>query len=225
MVVRTLAILALFLCCSAGDAEEPVEIPLNEIWAYEMPGTKDVRELEPDVYGDEARTLPPKERDERFNKSIIQEIRRSLKIQPYPELGLETLRKPKEAFVVEGNEKKVLHETNVVLAGTKESQTTFASGSNLTLVFYSLQTGSYVQLQSVKLKGNQIEVHFRFVPHFTDESSSHFALIPLPGLSAGQYLVTMVEDPLKDYKLWGANQFNPKLRAKYVCKDFEFKVD
>ena len=27
------------------------EIPLKDIWAYEMPGTKDVRELEPDKFG------------------------------------------------------------------------------------------------------------------------------------------------------------------------------
>jgi hypothetical protein len=222
---RYITLLASILCCSVGYAEEAVEIPLREIWAYEMPGTKDVRELEPDVYGDQAKSLSSKERDERFRKSVLQSILSSLDVQPKPELGASGLPKPKEAFVVESRKKRALHEADVVLSGAKEASKSFPVDSKFSLVFHSLQAGIYVHLTTVTLDGNQIEVHFRFVPHFTDEMSSHFALIPLPDLSTGQYRMTIVEDPLKDYKLWGADQFNPKWREKYVCKDFEFKVD
>ncbi len=43
------AVMMLLLAAGGGCArEEPgVEIPLNKIWAWEMPGTKDVRKLEP----------------------------------------------------------------------------------------------------------------------------------------------------------------------------------
>jgi hypothetical protein len=222
MVARMFVLLAFVLCCSINHAEEAVEISLNEIWAYEMPGTKDVRELEPEVYGELTKSLPSEERAERLKKSIIQSIRNSLELEP--DIDKSASHESRKGFVVEGNGKKALHETNAMLAGAKELRVTFASGSNLVLVFYSLQMSVYVHLTSVTLDGNQIEIHFRFVPHYTDEMSSHFALIPLGKRSKGQYRVTIVEDAMKDYKAWGVGEFNPKWREKYVCKDFEFTV-
>jgi hypothetical protein len=225
MIVHMYVLLALFFYCSISCAEEAAEIPLSDIWAYEMPGTKDVRKLEPEVYGDEAKSLPPQLRDELHRNSIIQNILNSLYIQPNPELGLKALRKPKQGFVVEGREKRALREASAVLGGDKQAKKSFLLDSDHTLVFYSLDSGVFVHVVSAEIHGNQIEIHFRFVPHLTDISSSHFALIPLPKLSIGRYRVAMIEDSVEQkYWSWGIDKLNPKLQSKYICKDFEFKV-
>lgn len=49
--------------------EKPVEIPLTEIWAYKMLGTRDVRELESVPKG-----LP---NDELFRRSLVYQIHRA----------------------------------------------------------------------------------------------------------------------------------------------------
>jgi hypothetical protein len=214
---RVAILLALLFCCSVGRAEEVVEIPLSEVWALDMPGTKDVRLLEPEVYGDETKTLPTTKRYELLNQSLIQQVLGSLE--------LEVPRRPMQGFLVASNVRDSLSKVSVLLAASKKPPTAFESDKELTLVFYSLQTGTDVHLTSVNLKGNQINIEFRFVPHFTDEMSTHFALIPLPKLSAGKYKVRIHEAPVLNFQDWGVNQFNPEWRKKFICKDFEFKIE
>ena len=53
VLATALAILPLIAPWANGDEpdDKPITIPLDQIWAYEMPGTKDIRGLEPDKFG------------------------------------------------------------------------------------------------------------------------------------------------------------------------------
>ncbi len=221
---RIAILLALVLCGSNSYAEEAVEIPLGEVWAYDMPGTKDVKELEPKAYGREATSLPGSEQFERIKKSIIHQIRHSLQLEP--DHNAQGPRKPGKAFAVVGSGNEALAEANSILAGRKEPQNTFPASSKLSIVFHSLEAGSYVHLTSVERQGNRIIIHFQFVPHFTANSTSHFALIPVTDLPPGEIEVQIVQEPMKDrYGIGKGLEANPDWQEQVICKPFSFTIE
>jgi hypothetical protein len=90
MFLRTLCIA--FLACIelavfADSPSDTVTIPLKDIWALNMPGTKDVRELEPDIYGDGMSNISDAERERRLNKSLVAHVGRG---SPDTARGLES---------------------------------------------------------------------------------------------------------------------------------------
>jgi hypothetical protein len=216
--------LAFLFCCSVGHAEEAVEIPLGEVWAYGMPGTRDVQELEPEAYGREARSLSESEQFERINKSIIQQIRQSLQLESNSDA--QGRKKPGKAFAVVGTGREALIEAKTILSGRKEPQTSFPADSKLSIVFYSLEAGSYVHLTSVDRQGNRLYIHFQFVPHFTAEVSSHFALIPVADLPSGKIEVPIVQEPMKDeYGIRKEPKINSDWQEQVICKPFSFIIE
>ena len=58
--------------------EEIKEVPLKDIWAYDMPGTKDVRQLEPDAFGKTVAELSSRDRVRRANESLLSNLLRPL---------------------------------------------------------------------------------------------------------------------------------------------------
>jgi hypothetical protein len=59
------------LSAAAVQADEPVKIPLKDIWAYRMSGTKDVRELQPEAY---EQSLPTEEQTKRLRQAYTQRL-------------------------------------------------------------------------------------------------------------------------------------------------------
>ena len=81
--LSTLAPLTLVsILFAQASGESPIEkantIPLDKIWAYEMPGTRDVRELEPDHFGKHVADLPGEQQLKLLHGSLVQQIIRSL---------------------------------------------------------------------------------------------------------------------------------------------------
>jgi hypothetical protein len=224
---RVAILLALLFCCSVGRAEDVKQIPLSQIWAYNMPSTRDVQELEPEAYGREARSLSEAEQFERINKSIIQQIRLSLQLEPDTDAQGRTIkREPGKAFAVVGTGKEALIEAKAILSGRKEPQNTFPAKSKLSIVFHSLEAGSYVHLTSVERMDNRIIIHFQFVPHFTAVVSSHFALIPVVDLPSGKIEVQIVQEPMKDeYGVGKGLEPNAEWQEQVICKPFSFTIE
>lgn len=221
---RIAILLALILSCSISHAEDSVEIPLSEIWALRMPGTRDVKELEPEAYGPEARALSETEQFQRFNSSNTQQIRNSLELEP--DSDAPGPKKPGKAFAVVGTGKKALTEAKEILSGRKKPQSSFSANSRLSIVFYSLQSGSYVHLTSVERQGNRINIHFQFVPHFTDDMSDHFALIPVMQLPHGEIEVQIIQESMKDqYGIGEGLEANSDWQDHVICKPFSFTVE
>lgn len=217
-------LLALVLGCSVSYADGVVEIPLSEIWALDMLGTRDVKKLEPEAYSHEAMSLPESEQFERIEKSIIYQIRHSLQLQR--DSNAQGPKKPAKAFAVVGSGKEALVEANSILAGRKAPQNTFPANSKLSIVFHSLEAGSYVHLTSVKKQDNKIAIYFQFVPRFTADMSTHFALIPVSGLEAGKIEVQIVQEPMKDrYGIGKGLEANPDWQEQVICKPFSFTIE
>ena len=71
----------LFVSPSQAETENESQtqtIPLSSVWAYEMPGTRNVKVLEPETFGDASRALSGEEKSRRLHDSMITKIRESL---------------------------------------------------------------------------------------------------------------------------------------------------
>lgn len=165
------------------DKQKETEIPLNKIWALNMPGAKDITELDP--------------RTRAKNSKYISNIGRVLTIRSTePE-------KAGPCFLVRGEGKVALENAAKILTGEEVPKQTFPTDEELSLVFYSLAAPGYVHLKSVWQSDRHVEVRYQVVIHQSAEMTVHFALIPLGKPPAGQLSVKTFEEspdiPYRDY--------------------------
>jgi len=178
-------------------AESPKEISLDQIWAYAIPGTRNVRDLEPKVdlkaLADQLKDKSPDERDqwlkaELTRRSDVLKILKVLNRRPVPD------GKSGPAFIVIGTGKVALQNAQKVFSdGRAESgetmRTSFPPNTDLSLVWYSHMCGHYARLVPVELSPGVITVKYRFVSHQKGMMAAYFALIPVGSLSQGTYEV------------------------------------
>jgi hypothetical protein len=131
-----------------------------------------------------------------------------------------------EGFVVTGRGERALESAYLVLVKGEKSANKFSESKELSAVFYSHSSGLYVHLTSATLEGHQIKVYFKLVPHKTKELSTHFALIPLGKLEAGEYELTMVRIPLeKRYIESGFKPVSEGYVRRLISQSFSFAVE
>lgn len=154
----------------ANQENKSVTIPLDQIWAYRMPGTQDVEALD---------------------GLLVTESRRAI--------GFLTPdnKQTRSAFAVLGTELDALREAHSVFTKKSRHRKTFPAGSDVSIVFFSAEFGRYVHIDLVERQDNVVRIHYRFVPHKTKERTKHLALIPLGKLAAGKYRVKMIRSPMK----------------------------
>ena len=184
------------------SSKETIEIPLSEIWAWRMPGTRDIGELE---------TSKPRKY---AYGPLVGEIRRAL-AKPRPK-GEEA----KQGFAVVGTGMEALRKSHAVLVKDGKYQQKLPFGSDISLVFFSYQSGSYVKLDSVTLQGERIDIYYSFVAHRTRNVTTHFAFIPFNNLSPGKYIVKISESPTAS----GSLESNSDWGKRLVCKSFSFSI-
>jgi hypothetical protein len=189
-------------------SEEMHKIPLDKIWAWQMPGTLDVATLEKDkppsfAYG-----------------PLVRDILRVL--GDAPEEG-----KPaREAFAVQGTGLDALREAHAVLVQKKKPQNTFPAGSEISVVFFSYSSGSYVHLEKVQRRDNVIEIRYRFVPHKTAELTEHIAIAPLGPSPAGEFQVAVIQSPMDErFVKGGFRPVDPAVARQLVSGSFRFSVE
>ena len=189
---------AFIVSCAAALAEAQVEQPnakaisLDQIWAFKMPGTRDVRELEPKPDTKSMTTMDQVE--DYFRGSSVHQILRVLSNRPtkksYYPAG--------PVFAVAGTGKEALKNAQAVFATleSKYPDPRLAADTEVSLVFYSYSTGRYVQLVSVEQAARTITINYRLVQHMSCDMSTHFALIPVGELPAGRVQVKVSELPM-----------------------------
>jgi hypothetical protein len=184
--------LAMFfaIVCSCAAVTELVTIPLKSIWALDMPGSRDVRALESDRA-----------------HSLVDAIKVALSSDASPEL-----KALKRGFAVAGAGRNALAVTSDILTGKVRPTYKFAEDAELTIVFFSREFGSNVEIQQVAKQGTTFTIKYRFVPHKSDDSTEHFALIPVGKLATGNYRVSVVYSG------------SEPARKQVVCESFEFAV-
>jgi hypothetical protein len=165
-----LAIALVFLLGSFVMAEppddKPVTIPLSEIWARDMPGTKNIDELH-----------------KQWQPEDIERFRR----KPTPKEG-----PARPTFAVQGTGFEALRNSYEVLIEKKDPKRSFDENTDISIVFFSRDDNWYVHLQSVELQNETITINCDMVTHETQETTRHFALIPIGKLPSGEYQVDVV---------------------------------
>jgi len=209
------ALVLLVACALAAPNEEAeiVTIPLDQIWAYDMPGTRDIRELEP------KRDIRNLTHREYILGSFVNQI--IVLLSKVPKEG----EKAGVAFVVVGTGEKALNNTHAVIVQNKMKQPERSMPRNvdLSLVFYSYATGWRVHISSVERSTTIITVKYQFIAqsigHF---GTSRFAIIPIGKLTQGTKQVKIEQVPPVDAEGQPAKPFPNPIR--FVCDSFSFLV-
>ncbi len=197
------------LLASATMAEPPkkvpevVTIPLDQIWAYNMPGTKRLEKVE-----------------DRRSAKELREIRTSLSTTQLKR-GM-----ARAGFVVVGEGIGAVQGAHAVLVEGKKAPQQLPADTEISLVFFSCQFGRYVQLQKVVRDDNVIEVQYQFIPHKSKEVTQHFALIPLGKMVPGNMRVKITQVPMaREFVSAGWQPVQPDTERRIVCQPFSFDVE
>ncbi len=196
-----LNIFAFALFCIVSP-DNTTTIPLDEIWALDMPGTKPIRELLKD----------PKD-----DNSLVGEIARTLCKKYGKEVG--------PAFIVSGDGAEALKNTHAIITGMMKRSDKVPHAGTKSIFFFTNLDSRYIHVTKVDMKEGSIKIYCRETPHETSNMTVHFALIPLGKLHKGIFNVEIVSEPLE--KGWadrGLKPYDEEKRKKKYCSSFKFEV-
>jgi hypothetical protein len=186
---------------AAEPESEAVEIPLEEIWAFKMAGTRDIQELDPRVAAEETMIT-------RMGQALFR--RRGFRREARDEAG--------PCFVVNGEGKEALTNAVKVLVDGEEPLESVPAGHDVSLVFYSYPAPGYVFFDSVRRSSDHLTLNYYVMVHQTADITVHFALIPLGKLDAGKFTVDVVEVD------GGGPKYDPEQAQQAVCDSCSFVV-
>lgn len=175
-----------------------VEIPLTDIWAYRMPGTRDMNEFN-----------EPGSKDPFVDKVLLQ-IRNSWH--------------HRSGMAVQGEGRDALD--NLYRVRTERlPHNTVKANSPISLAIFTRGTKGIVYLDNVRRLGNEFTIQYRFAPTHAQETGSTIALIPVGQLEAGMYKVSLERLPLEqEYRDRGFRE-PPREWINNICSSFSFSVD
>lgn len=212
---------AIALTAVSAFGDPPNVVPLDQIWALDMPGTRDVRELEPDNFGDKVRELPADEQFRLLDESLTEQIDKTLRPPHIVAPGPVKEPEPKNGFAVSGIGVEALQNAKAVLCKTVQPNEKFDTTTPISVVFTSNQSVRYAHLVRVTRTDNVVEIQYRSIPHESRDLTSHFALIPLGKLLAGEYRVNVTRLPESDNRETAKNSVGT---GRNVSKSFSFEV-
>jgi len=203
-------------CAYAVYGEEKprkVVIPVDQIWAYDMPGT---------------RPMQDGQRDGKYvaaEGELLDEIRRALVRERVEGTSPIQWKDAKLGFAVLGMGMDALREAHAVLVKKQEPRKSFPAGTEITLVFFSNQFGPYVHIHRVERQDRGVEIRYRFVLHQIDVVTEHLALIPLGKPSVGRVQVEIIQSPMEQkYVDGGGKPISCDQARPVVCKSFSFEL-
>lgn len=226
-------------CAANGDEKsdkaETVVIPLDQIWALDMPGTRSIRKLEAVAQPELLLGIAPEESSGARSRTLWTDIAVSLTSEStdWPSEG-QTAR---PGFSVLGIGKEAFQNAHKILVKGEQPQQSFVVGDKVSLVFFSYGMGAYVHIREVKKSGHEIEIGYRFAIPSDKIRSVHMALIPLGNaalpLPVGNYVVQLKTLP-SAYELGDRTFKTVEDRQKYssvkewatrfVCHPYSFSI-
>ncbi len=223
----------LLLSSMRAIADEPKQeaevttIPLDQIWGYNLPGTRDIAGIPlPETDPQQGVIGRTDAMFRRQREHDIEQWRRALTAKPPTERALPAFVLPRQPDFY------TLQKASNYVAGMMrhgyenrgiESET-FRAGEDMTLVFFSHPASYYVRLKKVEWQRNEIKVHYQFEPHLSAEVTVHFALIPLGKLPAGEYEVRFEQIPMEQkYREASFEPVHPEA-FHIICRPFSFMI-
>jgi hypothetical protein len=187
------------------DRAAPLTIPLDKIWAYEMPRTREVRRL-----GNDA--------DRTFLEPILESGYKRANRLKYKELA-------RPGFAVSGSGLEALKAAHAVFVEGVRPRDKFSPHDEITVVVFSELVGGRVVLQHVERKSKRIEIQYRLEPRILQGGRINLALIPLGKLPIGEYRVDTHQLPLDEKWIKaGLKAVDAEWSRKFLCKPFNFTV-
>jgi len=213
----TLASTLVFVTAGEVRGNDAVTIPLDEVWGYRMPGTKDIVDIEPN--SDSFKTMLARER---IKNSLVTNTRWRLNSNFKPKNRADV----GTAFVVPMIDLEALKEANAIIAGEKKRAEQLPAGQPLTLVFYSFSCGRNVRLDKITKSEGEMVLEYHFHIHGELTSSPYFALIPIGIFPPGNVNIKIKRLPETEGKnVWGTfPPLDAKESRRIVCDSFVFKV-
>lgn len=187
--------LALLLASISSVAAETT-IPLGQIYGHRMPGT--IKLSDAVTPG----RVPPE-------KEWVSSIRLML---ARPKSG-----KDDPGFAVRAVGPLALEEFHAKLAGLSGDPQPLTTSDRVSIGFHSRELARYVHLTSVSRNGDTFTLRYRFVLHESQETTTHFALVPVGKLDAGRYEVRVVLSE-------EASTEEKELAERFVCESYQFDV-
>jgi hypothetical protein len=202
------------------------EIPLDQVWGYNLPGTRDIAGIPiPETDPQEGVVGRNYEQFKQQRESAIEQMRRALMTKPPTERTSQAL------ILARQPDFFTLQKASTFVAGLQHGKVklttgnyTVRAGEQATLIFFSHPSSYYVRLRKVEQVENEITVRYQFEPHGSPEVTVHFALIPLGELPVGEYQVRFEQIPLaEEYREAGFQPVEPDALA-IVCRPLSFTV-
>jgi hypothetical protein len=205
MVIRILTLLTLISLCPQSRSEEVVKIPLIDIWANDMPGTKKF---------DFIKCNPSKDPDCPAVYSLLEAVQSGYKDKSF-----------RPGFVVDKTDFEAMREAQRVIVDKKMPQSSFAAGTELIVVFFTTEMNDYLQLEPAQIAGKTISISFRIITNETEDGSSYLAFIPLGKLPNGEYHVNMVDrSDEQKFANAGRRLYEEERIRREICNPFSFTV-
>ena len=210
-----------------------IEIPLDQVWGFDMPGTRDVAGITLPVV-DEKKQPGLDHESYRIQRShIIEQIRQSLTTKPGSMNAMPgfALSRAPDFYTLRAADMRLAITKKMGRPGFKPSQlgvnlsSPLPPGDQITLVIYSYPCSYFFRLMQVERDENVITVRYQFEPHYSPESTIHFALIPLGKLPIGDYKVEMEQVPMdKKWQDAGFLRVHNVRERQLVSLPFSFSV-
>jgi hypothetical protein len=228
--VSALVVVAIVSGCGPDKGLDDGLISLSSAWGYGIPGTKDIRDLDPVSHG---RYVETPEQQAEFENSLVQSILAELSRfgpdAPY-RIGADELHRidrdtpPLKAFVVEGVGRDALDEVYEILAGGQPVVDQFDVGTELSVVFFTAAIGASVSIESIEHRESEVVIEYRFQQHWADDSSVHLALIPMPPMPTGQGSIRVTRLLPDRFENRDASGDIPKQFEKLVSQSSKFSI-
>jgi hypothetical protein len=222
--VRVVALLALTTSVNAQNAAtSETSIPLDRIFAFSIPGTRDIRELEPQLLPEQLKDLTSQQQKERKQIAFRPRIAEILSSEESLTPGFHKV--APAGFAVAGDPKNALRGAFEVLVEGQERQSVFQRADELNVVFFSYLCDSYIYIREITREGTSIEIAFEVVPYSEKYMTANFALIPLGKLPPNKYQVKVTQLPLtQKFADAGFKAANPDLIKQIVSGSFSFEI-
>jgi len=218
-------------CAYAADGEkklgkaETVVIPLDQIWARSIPGTQDIKTLEPDHFRPAEGLLAGQKQAKHFFNSLSHQIYKAI------DRRAETKKPIGPGFAVAGSGREALKAAKEIMEQDQIPPQIFPAGTEISLFFFTRGLGMRFKLKEVRQSNETVTIGFQFGSYSTSDpvemmSAYRFALIPLGKPVSGDLAVNMIEQPPKNKFENIDLPISYKQRAKKgICKSFTFTIE
>ncbi len=209
ILVRVCTFVVLLVSAAAAETRnkdpQAVTIPLDQIWAYNMPGTREIKES-------------AKEADTMLLEPIFESWHTRADRLKYKDVA-------RPGFAVPGSGVAALRAAHAVFVEGAMPRKNFSPDKEITIVFFSELAGGRFQIRQIERKFDHIEIRYQLEPGIVQSGRINLALIPLGKLPIGEYHVEMRQLPREQKFIeWGIKPLDLEWSRRFLCKPFSFTV-